>query len=193
MIADADIAKYEGLVFRTAILYEGRVEGMDLDDLRQTFRIKVWTALQAYDPSRSSLPEGRYVFGCLYNQGKDLLRRKKRRELYIEDIAPERTALTSNENSTYSNQRDKFEAKYMALQPEEVYGLIENEDAVVPNTLDHIERRVVCLIYANYNKGEIAKSLGLSRRELGIAFVGIETKMADWSPTSEGRPVGRPS
>lgn len=173
-MTDADIQRYEGLIFKTATLYEGKVEGMDLDDLRQVFRIKVWRALQSYNPERSSLPEGRFVFGCLVNQGKDLLRRKRRGVLFIEDIAP----ATDVENGP----RDRFEEHYLSLNPDEVFGLIEREETVVPNTLTGVERRVVCLLYANYKKSEIARALDLSRREMNAAIDGIHLKMADWKP-----------
>lgn len=191
MVTDADIQRYEGLIFTTATLYEGKVEGMDLDDLRQVFRIKVWRALESYDPKRSSLPEGRFVFGCLVNQGKDLIRRRKpgvRTEdgrflgdIYIEDVAP----ATDFENGP----RDRFEANYLSVSSEEVFELIEREEAVVPNTLTGVERSVVCLLYASYKKSEIARHLGLSRREMAAAIEAIHTKMADWAPSQEEEAV----
>lgn len=174
MVTDADIQRYEGLIFKTATLYEGRVEGMDLDDLRQVFRIKVWRALQSYDPTRSSLPEGRFVFGCLVNQGKDLLRRKRRGDLYIEDVAPA--------NDYENGPRDRFESHYLSLEPEEVFGLIEREETVVPNTLTGVERRVVCLLYADYKKSEIARALEISRHAVETAIDRVQDKMADWAP-----------
>lgn len=173
-VLSEDIEKYEGLVFKTATLYERKVE-LELDDLRQIFRIKVWRALESFDPAKSTVGVDRYVFSCLVNQGKDLLRKRRRNDAYIEDLAP---------LDTDEGQRNAFEAKYLALEPEEVFKLVEGETALVPNTLTGVERRVVCLLYADYKKGEIQKALSIGKREFSAAMAGVRVKMADWSPSA---------
>lgn len=176
-VTDADIRRYEGLVFKTATLYEGKVEDIDLDELRQVFRIKVWRALESFDPTRSVMSQDRYVFSCLVNQGKDLLRKKKRGTVYIEDVAPTR------QDSEFGGLRDRFEEKYQSVTAEEVYGLIDRQEGFLPNTLSSVEERVVCLLWANYGKGEIASALSLTRKDMADAMDGIRTKMSDWRPT----------
>jgi DNA-directed RNA polymerase specialized sigma subunit len=47
------LAHYEGLIFSTARLLRGHVED-DQEDVRQILRLKVWKAIRAYNPDRSS-------------------------------------------------------------------------------------------------------------------------------------------
>src|SRR4051794_8115324 len=106
---DLELASYEGLVFRTAQMYAPFVDD-DEEDVRQALRIKVWQALLAYRPRsletpdvKGRTPRDKYVFMCVTNQVKDLLKRKKRQEDFIEDKTPDDV------------QREKFVAKHLAV------------------------------------------------------------------------------
>lgn len=186
MVTDDDIRRYEGLVFKTATLLEGKVDD-ELDDICQLLRIKVWKALEAWSPNRSKLSQDRFVFSCLVNLKKDLLDKRRRKveggrlPLYIEDIAP----VVEEGHPAGGGRRDKFEARHLSVDPEEVYGMLEEDNVLVPSTLTGTERRVVCLLYADYKQVEIAASLDLGGKEIERAMKSIRLKMADWRPAAQ--------
>lgn len=167
---------YEGLIFKTAQMYAPFVDE-DIEDIQQILRIKVYKALLAYDPrAPRALERDRYVFSCMKNQAKDLLKRRKRQESFIEDLAP-----AADDGRRMS--RSKFEERTgQLLEHHEVYGLIEEDDVLVPNTLSDLERRIVCLLYSDYRQSEVARQLGLAKRDMERAMRSIRGKMADWSP-----------
>lgn len=173
-----ELAYYEGLARKTASMYAGIVEE-DYEDLCQIFRVKAWRALKSYDPTRSKLPVERYVFSCIRNQVKDLLKRKRRDLLFIEDVAPP----AENEGIT----RDRFDSQYLCADPEQVYGAIEDGVPLIPSTLTEGERNVVALLYLDFKQAEIAMRLGMTKREVGIAVKRIKEKMADWHPSNGSR------
>lgn len=77
--ADVELVKtYGGLVFTTARIYVNVVE-YELEDIQQILWIKVWKARAAYNPERSSMSEKNYVFSCVKNQCKDLVKHARRR------------------------------------------------------------------------------------------------------------------
>lgn len=164
-----ELAYYEGLVFKTAAMYSPLVEE-DFEDVQQLLRVKVWKALAAYDPARSKLPIERYVFSCVRNQVKDILKRKRRNELYIDDFGQ------------LDNSRDYFEAKFLAETHDECYSDIEEEPPLVPSTLTSVERRVVCLLYAGYSTREIATQLEVRGAVVAVHVQSIRLKMSDWRP-----------
>lgn len=173
------LARYEGLVFKTAQLTAPKVED-DFDDVRQIFRIKVFQALRRWDPDRASsrpdirglTPRDRYVFSCVANQAKDLVKKKRHGLLSIEDIT------TDADGSS----RDQFDEKYLATSPDEVYGLIEEDSPLIPSTITDLERRVMCLLYADYRQPEVARYLGIPKRDVERLLRSIRMKMADWAP-----------
>jgi len=87
------ISHYEGLVRKTAASIEPFVED-DFDEICQFLREKVWKALDAFTPSRvrktSKYSPGqqleRFVFSCILNGKKDVLKKKRRNWLYIDDM-----------------------------------------------------------------------------------------------------------
>lgn len=164
-----DVAFYEGLCFKTASMYVGVLED-EFDDIRQVLRVKVWRALQSYDPGRSSLPIQRYVFSCVRNQVKDLVKRKRRNELYMEDFP------------------EAVQSRHLATTHDEVYGSVEDPVPVMPNTLGDRERDVLSLLCSDFSQREAAAFMGLSRGEMERAVRGIRTKLADWKP-SPGLPA----
>lgn len=158
---------------------------MEFDDLCQLLRIKVWRALESYDPARCKSTRDRYVFVCVRNLVKDILKVDSRHPLpmFIEDIAaphPEAGAHAQN-----NGQRDAFEMRYMAQRHDETYGRIEDGPPLIPSTLSVNERKVVALLYYEYEQREIADIIGISESTVNRAVRSIREKMADWAPGAE--------
>lgn len=179
------LAHYEGLVFKTAQLTSPLVED-EFDDVRQIFRIKVFHALRRWDPERaSSRPDtrgltarDRYVFSCVRNQAKDLIKKKRRGLLSIDDL------------TDYDNDAaDRFAGKYLETTEAEVYALVEEDKPLIPSTLTRQEVQVICLLYADYRQSEVADRLDVPKREVERLVREIRVKMADWSPEGEGIPL----
>jgi RNA polymerase sigma factor (sigma-70 family) len=175
---------YEGLVRKTSSRYYS-VLNYDFEDLCQVFRLKVFQALKAYDPKRSRMCEEKFVFGCLRNRVKDLLRQLRarvdagwREPSFIEDVAPRR-------GHSPEEVRDAFEHHYMASTEEAVYADIYREIPTIPSTLNKQERRIVALLYVGFNQPEIAERLGVPRAEITRVVQGVRIKLADWNPGSQ--------
>lgn len=184
------LAHYEGLVCRTAQLVALSAED-EVDELQQQLRIKVWRILIAYrGPDDCMLVPScrckrcRFVFSCLTNKVKDLKRnganRRKRGELYIEDVAP-----------VNHHTRVSFEARYLRTDTEQVFGIVEEGDLLIPCTLDDGERRVLVGLYSGRTQAEIAGEFGFSTYKVAELTRSLREKLADWKPTIEA--AGRPS
>ena len=158
---------YEGLIHKTASLYVGYVEE-EYEDVVSILRIKAWRALQSYDPTRSSMPPERYVFSCVKNQCKDLVKRRRRDELFLADLA---------------DQAPAFEARYVQADASQVFADVEDDDLILPSTLTQREREIVGLLYLDFSQKEAAAQLGMRRNEMERAVKVIRQKMADWRPT----------
>lgn len=171
-----DIEFYEGLVFKTASMYAAYVEE-DLEDIQQVLRIKVWRALEAFDPTRSSMTRQRYVFSCVKNQCKDLVKKKRRNELFIEDVSGVKVGTDD------FTVRDAFEARYLCSDASEHFDHIESGPPLIPSTLSKLEREVVALLYLDFSQKEAATLLGVRRNEMERAVRSLRDKMADWRPT----------
>lgn len=170
------LASYEGLVFTTSarLVRSERVE-MELEDIQQVLRLKVWRALVSFDIAKCRTTRDKYVFMCVRDQAKDILKKKVRGELLIEDLADTHGGV--DEGATL----DRFQARYLVATPDEIYGEIEDE-VFVPNTLSGLERAVVVLLYRDYKQTEIAVRLELDRREVEKLVQSIRKKMEDWRP-----------
>lgn len=171
-----ELAAYEGLIHSTAARYAGYVDD-DLDDIKQILRIKVWQALRAYDATRGTKPPESFVFACVRNRVKDLLKEQSRRnerrqgaQLYLEDTPGHVTA-------------DAFELHYMVEVEDTVYAEVEDEPVVPPSTLTELERDVLQLLLMDYGQTEIARELTVSRQRVKSAQAALKEKLADWSPT----------
>lgn len=162
------LAEYEGLVMRTAQIYAPFVDE-DEDDIRQELRIKVWKALDSYKPERATQPVNEYVFSCVRNRVKDLLKKKRRPEDFIEDVLPPNSAPA----------RERFEARYLQVDEGAVVEA-KLDDCPLPSTLSRMEIEVVLLLVADYNQTEIARKLGVSRSRVRAAHASVRVKMADW-------------
>jgi DNA-directed RNA polymerase specialized sigma24 family protein len=173
-----ELANFEGLVFRTAQMYVPFVQEEE-DDIRQLLRIKVWQALTAYDPAKvRGQSREEYVFMCVKNRVKDLLKRKHRPEDFIEDKAPSDAAM-----------RAAFEGRYLAHDEEaEVEAICEGR-VELPSTLTLLEVHVVRLLLLDLNQTEISTRLGVSRAKVREAHASVKLKMADWGQDNEPAPL----
>lgn len=184
-----EIPYYEGLVRKTAAMYAPHIQE-DYEDIVAILRIKVWRALLAYEASRSN-HEGdaalqRFVFSCVKNQVKDLLKRKKRNEVFMDDIAPRRAASSMRGQTT---DRDRFEYEHgLAVDHDVVFGHVETPEPRLPNTLSNLEREIAVRLYMSFSQKEISAELEMSRAEVERAVRSIRTKMADWQPNRRPAP-----
>lgn len=183
-LADVDIAPYEGLIFSTARMYHDILD-IDLEDVQQILRLKVAQALVVFDPSKwrkhkdAQVAEERFVFGCMRNQVKDLLKGQDRRntargggrQLYVEDLR---------------EQDDSFEHRYLVETDENALADVLDQMPQLPSTLSDLERVVVALLLLGYNQTEIARELGTSRTNIRVAHASIQAKMEDWRPVTDG-------
>lgn len=161
------VEAYEGLVFTHALRVLGRVD-LELDDIRQMYRMKVWYASEKWDPTRSKLSQDRFVFGCLKNAEIDLLKRKRHGEVFLEDQSA-RTRRTSEPRANH----------------DDVFGEVDEGAPLIPNTLTGIELHVLVLLYRGYFQTEIGPRLGLTKTEMETTMGSIRAKMQDWRPTGK--------
>lgn len=184
-----ELAHYEGLVRKTAGIYAAYVED-DYEDICQILRVKAWRALCAYDPTRSKLPIERYVFSCLRNQVKDLLKKKRRNELFISDLGLPSSTADSSYTGTFANGAEgavhhHFEARYLSMNEEAGLDGLLDDLPTIPSTLSETERSVLALVYYGYSHTDIADRLSLSKREVAAAVREIKLKMSDWKPSDD--------
>jgi len=168
------IAHFEGLVRKTAALTVEHCEE-EFDDICQLFRIKAWKALVSFDASKVLSSGGvtveeqrdRYVYACIKNQAKDLVKRVRRGTTYIAD---------------HMEKDTRFEVGFMGVAEEQVFHMIEESTPLIPSTLESRERRIVTLLYLDCDYGEIGEQLGIQRKQVATLVRGIREKMADWAP-----------
>lgn len=172
-------AFYEGLVKTTASRYHEIVQE-EFEDCCQVLRLKVVQALRSYDPEKATQDINRYVFSCVRNQVKDLLKRQRRDDLYIEDIAP----VGSDHDGDMP--RDGFMAEYMREEEEAAFAEILVETPLIPSTLTWTEKHVLVFLYLGIHQADMAERLDVSRREVARAVRSIKLKMADWAPSQNG-------
>lgn len=182
------IALYEGLIFATAVRYVERID-LELEDLQQLLRIKVWKALERYDPALCRTSRNSWVFGAIRNETKDWLRYKRPRpESSIEALTElSHPSITGQHANSNSWRRDQFEGQYLSADHDESFREVEDEAPLIPSTLNDLELRVLCLLYRNYRQTEIARYLSVEKREVEKAVRNVRTKMADWSPAVADR------
>lgn len=187
---DALLGRYEGLVLKTGSMYCGIIERMDFEDICQVLRVRVWKALEAWDPmnpkTRKRLLGGKkteeelrdaFVFGCVRNQVKDLLKRNPPRDLLFEDLAPDTSDVAL---------RDRFELRYLSDDPDLIFSEAEDSAPLVPNTLNRNERLVLACAYLGYNGPETAERIGIDKRRIASIMRSLREKMSDWRPTANG-------
>jgi RNA polymerase sigma factor (sigma-70 family) len=182
MTKKTELAHYEGLIFTTAARYSAYLDD-ELEDIQQLLRVKVWKSLGKFDPKRSKMDVENWVFSCVRNYVKDLLKSQYRRNKvrnghqgYIED----------------ESQASTFEVRYFSETADEVYFCVEDEDIKLPSTLSEDERSVTCLLMLNLNQSEIARVLHVSRDQVRRHHESVKAKMADWRPAGSAPAAARP-
>lgn len=189
---DAAMYAYEGLVHRTAqLLKSGEHPEMrgrlpiedDLEDVEQVLRMKVAKALQAWDPAKSKgkskngrSPRDLYVHMCLRDRAKDVAKRRRRLDVYIEDVAPVHGYDVDVKGG--SAPRDRFDERYLSQTAEEAYSEIEEDRPDLPDTFTARECDVALRMYEGRKQTEIPALLDISKREVETAVRAIRTKLA---------------
>lgn len=179
-----DIYHYEGLVRKTAARLVKDLED-DFDEICQFLREKVWKGLESFSSQKVRTTSKytpaqqceRYVFSCVTNGVKDLVKKKRRNLVFIEDIA----RLDDGEVLA-----DSFFDRYLSI--EDAYPSF-TEVPLIPSTLSSVERRVVLFYYSGYTTAEIAVETALPTNEVLKAAATVREKMADWNPIDTGVPM----
>lgn len=176
-----DIGPYEGLVHSTAVRYAPILTDEELDDIKQLLRIKVWKARLSYSPARvteaKERAEERWVFSCLANYVKDLLKQQSRlnerrggAQVYIEDQA--------------ANAPDTF-ALANGLYDDTAFSGVEEENVELPSTLTLLEQRIVALLLVGeFTQPEMAALLGVSVQRVKKGQAAVREKMGAYRPSA---------
>lgn len=174
MLKADDIGAYEGLVHSTAARYAPYLDESP-DDIAQELRVKVWQALRSYDTERATQTVDGYVFSCVVNRIKDLLKAQSRLNarrnggpLYVEDCA--------------SSAPGAFEVEHFSTGTDLADEIADAEKVQLPSTLTPYEVQVVILLLLDLKQTEIAMVLGVSRSRVRAAHGAVKEKMADWTP-----------
>jgi RNA polymerase sigma factor (sigma-70 family) len=186
------LVRFEGLVIQTARMYASQV-GREESDLAQELRVRVWKAIEAYNPRRTTLPLERFVFGCVRNKMKDFFRdaarEKARREregvsfVCAEDLGAPEDSMTGEE---------RFE-RYHFVTREQVYGRVEGAVFVLPATVTETEARVAILLVQEVSRLEISVRLDMTDAEITAAIRALREKLRDWKASPGGAAEARPS
>lgn len=182
---------YRGLIHKTAARNVVYLDD-EYDDIVQALSIKVWRAIESYNPGRD---RGKgidsYVFACMTCAVIDLHRKRRRPESFIEDLAPAR-ASEVGPGIFGSEAHDHFLLRY-GLAETDAYREVEDERPELPATLTPFEAQVVLLLAEGYKQVEIRSMMGLpaDSREVEKAVKAARLKMADWRPAS--RPTDDPA
>lgn len=163
MVTERDLARYEAFIHTHAARIAGEVDD-DFDDIVQAYRIKVWYALGKFDATKwpkheADEAERRFVFMCLKRAEKDVLKKRRRPEVFPEQMPED------------------------SCGHGEVYGLIDDDEVLLPNTLTKLELHVIVLLYRDYSQAEARRRLGIEKREMERTMRQIRSKLADWRPT----------
>jgi RNA polymerase sigma factor (sigma-70 family) len=167
---DVALRYYDGLVCATARRCVAFCED-DYDDVVQVLRVKVWQALRAYDPQKTRTDRDHYVFMCVRDRAKDVVKKKKRNQLHIEDLRVTSTT-------------DRFDARYLCSTREANYAAIEDDDDPLAG-LDELEREIAQMLTADYKQAQVARALGLQKVEMDRAMKSIRCKLAALRPAAE--------
>lgn len=176
---------YEPLVRSTTIRWCDLTE-LDPEDFAQELRLKVWQALDRFEPGRMNVPEGdeerrlkaekSYVFSLVFNRVKDLLGRKKHHLLSLEVVA------VSGGNADGASLTDRFEARYLCSSGYEVEGLAGESGYLLPDALSEMERAVLLLRYMDVQQVEMPAVLGVPLREVKKAMRSLREQLAAVEP-----------
>lgn len=165
---------YEGLVLATAARCVAFSED-GFDDVAQVLRVKVWQAVRAWDHTKSTTNRDKYVFMCVRDRAKDVVKKKKHNLLHIEDLR----ATTERGNHTMCS--DSFDARYLCSSHDDNYAIVE-EDVDLLAGLDELERRIVEMLSSDYKQAQVARTLGLAKVDMDRAMRSIRDKLSELRP-----------
>lgn len=175
---------YEGLVYRTAQMIDRFVED-DFDDIVQELRIKVWKALEKWDPARApklvakygeDVARDRSVFAWVKNKQIDIVKKKRRGDVSLDSLGIRDTVSEFGVDGQLVGLHAAVGAE------DEGFARAEAGLPLIPSTLGDMELRVMCLLYADYWQSEIAATLGIEKRDVERILRSVRRKMADWKP-----------
>jgi RNA polymerase sigma factor (sigma-70 family) len=168
------VEAFEGLVRSTARMYFEGLQ-MDEDDVQQFLRVKVWKGIESYTASRATQSVEGYVFTCVRNGVKDLLKqadraKRNRPECFLED--------------QYASDvgRERFHARHLAHDEDGIREAHIERTFQLPSTLNFMERVVTAMLYEGMNQTEIAQMLGCTRTRVRNTHSSVQRKMMDWAP-----------
>ncbi len=204
--ADDRIEHYEGLVTETASQIVACGVELEFDDVRQLLRIKAWRALLMFDTQRAAeskhlshardrygrTPRERYVFICVANMRKDIEKRPRRYLASIDDLRDDAAHQGRTAVSETGMRADRFDARYLSTDHEQVYGPVEDEEIKLPSTMTRLERRVIKLRLKGRLLFEIDQELSLSRAQREKVMRSVREKLADWQPATAPEPRSAP-
>lgn len=160
---------YEGLVLATAARCVAFSEE-GFDDVAQVLRVKVWQAVRAWDHTKSTTNRDKYVFMCVRDRAKDVVKKKKHNLLHIEDCRPDDSGGSS-----------AFDAQYLCSSHDDNYGMIEDDDDLLAG-LDELERKIVAMLSSDYKQAQVARTLGLAKVDMDRAMRSIRDKLSGLRP-----------
>lgn len=164
---ELELASNEGLIFTTARMIQEVRPELEMDDIQQRLRIKVWKAIRAFDPAKArGLAKANYIFMCVQDEKKSILRLRRHDALKIEDIA-----------YTETGARDAFDAHYLSTGHDTVFREVEDEMPNLPD-LEPLEHVVVIRLYQGQTIKAIADDLEISRKEVDLAVKSVREKLA---------------
>lgn len=189
--------RYEALVHTTAGRWDTQID-LPFDDVKQELRVVAWKAQGAFDPSKVrggfeevGLAQDRFVFSCLRNKIKDLVRdsyaRKRRATVvYIEDVShpPNRGPGAEQDHA----QADAWELRHLSINDEEVYAPVIDGVYMVPPGVTEFEGEVLLLLMLDFSQIEIANRLRVSVHRIRSARGRLVEKMRGWEP-APGEPA----
>jgi len=190
------ISHYEGLVRSTAAIIEPWVED-EFDEICNFLREKVWKALEAFSRKRvittaKYSPDQqleRFVNACVQNGKKDVLKKKRRGWLYIEDMLANQGTGDESQHELH----DSFASRYM-VEPDTFAGK-EPEPLVVPACLEGPERQVAAMLYEEFKTDEIAAAMGLRRGDVRglLETIQVKLRLAGYAPSQAPQEDPQPS
>lgn len=180
------IETYEGLISATARRFEekARHKGVEIDDFTQILRIRVWRAIEAYDGERSSMTLRKFVFGCLTNQVKDVLKARSKvealrshrpGEIRLDELTP-RSGYDSPLERPDGGDSSKNALRFLSTDDEDAQDALDGPD--LPSSLTKDERIVALMLIEDYTYPLIAKQLGCSLVSVRSHISQIRLKMA---------------
>lgn len=177
---------------KTAASIEPFVED-EFDEICQFLREKVWKAIDAFTPSRvrktsKYSPDEqleRFVYSCVQNGKKDVLKKKRREWAFIEDFL----ATQRSNGDEAGGQQSWFENRYMRTDDSFTDLDAVAERIPVPSTLTKRERTVAFMLYDGVKVTEIACAVGTTIPGVAVIVEAIQVKMADWAPAPLAEPI----